>query len=378
MRSAVSRQAVNPTGLAGSSEAGRPQPRGGIHVGGRLWPVVGPAHPSEGSGVANRPSRDRNGKARMDARVAVPGRRSRHGAAGRDVRLRLPRLARAVLPALHQGRAIGWRSTPSISIRSSSTSRSTGCGQRVRSAAGATGCPRGSSSRSRRVDTSRTSSVSTIPGVGGVPDGAGIDSATTRADALPTSAEPRDRHRPARPDTRAFGSGVRVGGRAAAQDLVRARLCDVLRRHDAAFVLADRRSRPITPLWTPTAGPTCGCTRGGQRRGRTTGAGRSLVGRSPGAGRPRVRLLQQRPPRLRGRQCAHVRAMITGGDRAVDVASARGRHRPGVRADRPCSHSLQGSTRNRLSGGASATPSLIASTRCIRGTRVVIVFAPSM
>ena len=28
-------------------------------------------------------------------------------------------------------------------------------------------------------------------------------------------------------------------------------LCDVLRRHDAAFVLADRRSRPITPLWFP-------------------------------------------------------------------------------------------------------------------------------
>ena len=28
-------------------------------------------------------------------------------------------------------------------------------------------------------------------------------------------------------------------------------LCDILRRHDAAFVLADRHSRPITPLWFP-------------------------------------------------------------------------------------------------------------------------------
>jgi uncharacterized protein YecE (DUF72 family) len=40
----------------------------------------------------------------------------------------------------------------------------------------------------------------------------------------------------------AFGRDVRVA--------VEPELRDLLRRHDAAFVIADRRSRPITPLWS--------------------------------------------------------------------------------------------------------------------------------
>ena len=50
---------------------------------------------------------------------------------------------------------------------------------------------------------------------------------------------------------RAFGDRARVAVEPRHRSWFEPGLCDVLRRHDAAFVLADRR-RPITPLWAPT------------------------------------------------------------------------------------------------------------------------------
>jgi uncharacterized protein YecE (DUF72 family) len=47
----------------------------------------------------------------------------------------------------------------------------------------------------------------------------------------------------------AFGGDVRVAVEPRHKTWFVPELCDVLRRHDAAFVLADRRSRPITPVW---------------------------------------------------------------------------------------------------------------------------------
>jgi len=49
----------------------------------------------------------------------------------------------------------------------------------------------------------------------------------------------------------AFGPKVRVAVEPRHKTWFVPELCDVLRRHDAAFVLADRRSRPITPIWFP-------------------------------------------------------------------------------------------------------------------------------
>jgi uncharacterized protein YecE (DUF72 family) len=49
----------------------------------------------------------------------------------------------------------------------------------------------------------------------------------------------------------AFGPKVRVAFEPRHASWFVPALCEVLRRHDAAFVLADRRSRPITPLWFP-------------------------------------------------------------------------------------------------------------------------------
>jgi uncharacterized protein YecE (DUF72 family) len=49
----------------------------------------------------------------------------------------------------------------------------------------------------------------------------------------------------------AFGPSVRVAVEPRHRSWFVPELCDVLRRHDAAFVMADRRSRPITPLWFP-------------------------------------------------------------------------------------------------------------------------------
>jgi len=51
----------------------------------------------------------------------------------------------------------------------------------------------------------------------------------------------------------AFGPDVRLAVEPRHESWFVPELCDVLRRHDAAFVLADRRSRPITPLWFPTS-----------------------------------------------------------------------------------------------------------------------------
>jgi uncharacterized protein YecE (DUF72 family) len=51
----------------------------------------------------------------------------------------------------------------------------------------------------------------------------------------------------------AFGPSVRVAVEPRHRSWFVPELCDVLRRHDAAFVLADRRSRPITPLWFPVS-----------------------------------------------------------------------------------------------------------------------------
>jgi uncharacterized protein YecE (DUF72 family) len=51
----------------------------------------------------------------------------------------------------------------------------------------------------------------------------------------------------------AFGPDARVAVEPRHTSWFVPELCDVLRRHDAAFVLADRRSRPITPLWFPTS-----------------------------------------------------------------------------------------------------------------------------
>jgi uncharacterized protein YecE (DUF72 family) len=48
----------------------------------------------------------------------------------------------------------------------------------------------------------------------------------------------------------AFGSKVRVAVEPRHRSWFVPELCEVLRRHDAAFVMADRRSRPITPLWS--------------------------------------------------------------------------------------------------------------------------------
>jgi uncharacterized protein YecE (DUF72 family) len=49
----------------------------------------------------------------------------------------------------------------------------------------------------------------------------------------------------------AFGRDVRLAVEPRHKSWFVPELCDVFRRHDAAFVMADRRSRPITPLWTP-------------------------------------------------------------------------------------------------------------------------------
>jgi uncharacterized protein YecE (DUF72 family) len=48
----------------------------------------------------------------------------------------------------------------------------------------------------------------------------------------------------------AFGRDVRVAVEPRHGSWFVPELCDLLRRHDAAFVIADRRSRPITPLWS--------------------------------------------------------------------------------------------------------------------------------
>jgi uncharacterized protein YecE (DUF72 family) len=50
---------------------------------------------------------------------------------------------------------------------------------------------------------------------------------------------------------RAFGGRARVAVEPRHRSWWHPDLCDVLREHDAAFVLADRRG-PITPLWAPT------------------------------------------------------------------------------------------------------------------------------
>jgi uncharacterized protein YecE (DUF72 family) len=47
----------------------------------------------------------------------------------------------------------------------------------------------------------------------------------------------------------AFGPDVRVAVEPRHRSWFVPELCDVLARHDAAFVMADRRSRPITPVW---------------------------------------------------------------------------------------------------------------------------------
>ena len=49
----------------------------------------------------------------------------------------------------------------------------------------------------------------------------------------------------------AFGPSVRVAVEPRHRSWFVPELCDVLRRWGAAFVMADRRSRPITPLWLP-------------------------------------------------------------------------------------------------------------------------------
>ena len=49
----------------------------------------------------------------------------------------------------------------------------------------------------------------------------------------------------------AFGGDVRVAVEPRHKSWFVPELCDVLARHDAAFVMADRRSKPITPLWFP-------------------------------------------------------------------------------------------------------------------------------
>ena len=51
----------------------------------------------------------------------------------------------------------------------------------------------------------------------------------------------------------AFGPDVRVAVEPRHASWFVPELCDVLHRHDAAFVMADRRSRPISPLWIPTS-----------------------------------------------------------------------------------------------------------------------------
>jgi uncharacterized protein YecE (DUF72 family) len=48
----------------------------------------------------------------------------------------------------------------------------------------------------------------------------------------------------------AFGDRVRVAVEPRHRSWFVPELCEVLRAHDAAFVMADRRSRPITPLWS--------------------------------------------------------------------------------------------------------------------------------
>jgi uncharacterized protein YecE (DUF72 family) len=50
----------------------------------------------------------------------------------------------------------------------------------------------------------------------------------------------------------AFGPDVRVAVEPRHETWFMPELSDVLRRHDAALVLADRRSQPITPLWFPS------------------------------------------------------------------------------------------------------------------------------
>jgi uncharacterized protein YecE (DUF72 family) len=50
----------------------------------------------------------------------------------------------------------------------------------------------------------------------------------------------------------AFGPGTRLAVEPRHTSWFVPELCDVLRRHDAAFVLADRRSRATTPLWFPS------------------------------------------------------------------------------------------------------------------------------
>ena len=51
----------------------------------------------------------------------------------------------------------------------------------------------------------------------------------------------------------AFGPSVRVAVEPRHRSWFVPELCDVLGRWDAAFVMADRRSRPITPLWFPSS-----------------------------------------------------------------------------------------------------------------------------
>lgn len=51
----------------------------------------------------------------------------------------------------------------------------------------------------------------------------------------------------------AFGPSVRVAVEPRHRSWFVPELCSVLQRWDAAFVMADRRSRPITPLWFPAS-----------------------------------------------------------------------------------------------------------------------------
>ena len=121
---------VSPAGR--SSRPARSRRRGGSA--GMTRRVADLRHP--------QPGRAEEGRARSGLRRTLRPWASSSGRPGSTTRIGAGRSTRA-----SSSRAIDWRSTPSTSTRSSSTSRSIGCRRRRRSAGGATRCPTGSCSR---------------------------------------------------------------------------------------------------------------------------------------------------------------------------------------------------------------------------------------
>ena len=231
-----------------------------------------------------------------------------HGAADRYLRVAVPRLARPVLSDRGAVDALARALRGAVRDGRGEQHVLPTARARARSSSGAGACRTTSSSRSRRAATSRTTS--------------GCANPKSRSNDCSTHARPLGEHLgpvllqlppdlPAGFDAldatlRAFGARVRVAVEPRHASWFGDELRDVLTRHDAALCLADRGSRPITPLWRTASWCYVRFHAGRRHRDPATAPTRSRRGRAPRRavvpcrrlrGR-RLRVLQQRHRRL--------------------------------------------------------------------------------